>query len=156
MKPFVLILMSIAALAKTSTAQTEAYPFKTMTCHIQAAGTSECTGLPTLHSGVLVISKEGTFELKGYYHACFMVDEATKYGKYQVSYLNGAIRLELLTTKTIGMSDAPDFPRTLGIVTLNRDRLDGELIDLSAALRGHSYHPENFVSLTLQCKEVNE
>ncbi len=158
MKPFVAILMSIALLAKTSSTAMSQQPFdlKNMTCHIESAQIGDCTGIPTLHSGELVISKEGTFELKAHYEGCFMVEKVAKSGRFQASRFKEMVSLELLTTKTVGMKDTvSDFPRTLGFANLNYDRLDGYFVDLSAVIQGYGLHPENIMTLKLQC-EVNE
>lgn len=158
MKPFVVIFMSVALLAKTSSTAMSQQPFalKNMTCHIESAQTNDCTGIPTLHSGELVISKEGIFELKAHYHGCFMVEKVAKYGRFQASRFKEIVSLELLTTKTVGMKDTvPDFPRTLGFVNLNYSTLDGFFVDISAVIRGYGRHPENIMTLKMQC-EVNE
>lgn len=158
MKPFVVILMNITILAEASATAMSQKPFdlKNMTCQIRSTEINGCTGIPTLRSGVLVIVKEDTFKLKAHYHACFMVEKVTKYGRFHASYFKDTISLELLTTKTTGMKNTlSDFPRTLGFAHLNYDKLDGYFVDLSAVIQGYGRHPETIVTLELQC-EMNE
>jgi glyoxylate carboligase len=158
MKPIAVILMGMAILVEMSSTAMSQEPFdlKNMTCHIASADTNGCTGIPTLHSGVLAISKEGAFKLKAHYEGCFMVEKVTKSGRYQVSRFKETMSLELLATKTTGMADtASDFPRTLGFANLNYGRLDGYFIDISAVIRGRGRHAENIITSKLQC-EVDE
>ncbi|SNX58819.1 hypothetical protein SAMN06296273_0284 [Nitrosomonas ureae] len=157
MKPFAVILMGTLFLQKNSMATSqEPFDLKNMTCYISIMNTNDCTGIPTLHSGVLTILKEGTFELKAQYEGCFMAEKVTESGKYEVFRFKETMSLELLTTKTMGMKDAiADFPRTLGFANLNYDKLNGYFVDISAVIRGHGRHPENIITSKLQC-EVDE
>ncbi len=158
MKPFAVILISIAFMAGTNSVANSQQPFElnNMTCHIRSAETNECTGIPTLQSGILVIAKEGTFTLEARYHGCFMAEQVTQSGRFQVSRFKETTRLELLTTETMGMHDAiADFPRTLGFVHLNNATLDGYWVDVSPVIRGHGRHTEKLTNAELQC-EVNE
>lgn len=155
MKPFVVMLIGISILIQKNPAATPREPFnlKNMTCYITSENTNDCTGIPTLHSGVLVISKDGTFELKAQYEGCFMVENVTKSGKYEASPFEEIMSLELLTAKTTGMNDAiSDFPRTLGFANLNYDKLDGYFVDLSAVIRAHGHYRDNITTSKLQCK----
>ena len=154
MKPFAVILMGISILIQKSPTAMSQEPFnlKNMTCHITSADTNGCTGIPTLQSGVLAISKEGTFKVKARYEGCFMVENVTKSGKYEASPFEETMSLELLTTKATGMKDTI-FPRTLGFANLNYDKLDGYFVDLSAVIHGRGRHTENIVTLKLQCEE---
>ncbi len=154
MKPFAVMLMGISVLMQKSPTATSQEPFnlKNMTCYITLANTNGCTGIPTLHSGTLIISKEGTFKLRAQYGGCFMVENVTKSGKYEASLFEGTMSLELLTTKTTGMKDALlDFPRTLGFANLNYDKLDGYFVDLSAVIRARGRHTDNITTSKLQC-----
>lgn len=158
MKPFVVILMNITILAEASATEIsqKTFELKNMTCQIRSTEINGCTGIPTLRSGTLVIFKEGTFKLKAHYHACFMVEKVTKFGRFQASHFKDTMSLELLATKSTGMKNTlSDFPRTLGFAHLNYDRLDGYFVDLSAVIRGYGRHPESIMTLELQC-EVNE
>ncbi len=158
MKPFAMILMGIAIFIQENPAAMSQEPFnlKNMTCIINSANTNNCTGVPTLRSGMLVISKAGTFNLKARYEGCFMVENITKSGKYESSYSEGIISLELLATTTKASKGAiSDFPRTLGFANLNYDKLDGYFVDLSAAIHGRGRHTENITTSKLQC-EVTE
>lgn len=85
-----------------------------------------------------------------------MVENVKKSGKYEASFFEETMSLELLTTKTTGMSDTiSDFPRTLGFANINYDKLDGYFVDLSAVIHGHGRHTENIMTLKLQC-DVNK
>ncbi len=85
-----------------------------------------------------------------------MVENITKSGKYEASYSKGTISLELLATTTKESKGAiSDFPRTLGFVNLNYDRLDGYFVDLSAVTHGRGRHTEDISTSKLQC-EVTE
>jgi hypothetical protein len=156
MKSFAVILVGISILIQKSPTAMSHEPFnlKNMTCHVTSADTNGCTGIPTLQSGVLAISKEGTFKVKARYEGCFMVETVTKSGKYEASFFEETMSLELLTTKTTGMKDPiSDFPRTLGFANLNYDKLDGFFVDLSAVIHGRGRHTENIITLKLQCEE---
>ena len=155
MKPFAVMLIGISILIQKSPAATSQEPFnlKNMTCYITLANTNGCTGIPTLHSGVLAISKDGTFKLEAHYEGCFMVENVTKSGKYEASPFEETMSLELLTTRTTGMKDAlSDFPRTLGFANLNDDKLDGYFVDLSAVIRARGRHTDNITTSKLQCE----
>lgn len=158
MKPSAMILMGISILIhKNLTAMSqEPFNLRNMTCYVSSADTNGCTGIPTLRSGKLVISKAGTFKLKARYEGCFMVENITKSGKYEASYSKGTISLELLATMTKESKGAiSDFPRTLGFANLNYDRLDGYFVDLSAVIHGRGRHNGNISNSKLQC-EVTE
>ena len=155
MKSFAVILVGISILIQKSPTAMSQEPFnlKNMTCYITLANTNDCTGVPTLHSGVLAISKDGTFKLEAQYEGCFMVENVTKSGKYEVFPFEERMSLELLTTKTIGMKDViSDFPRTLGFANLNYDKLDGYFVDLSAVIRARGRHTDNITTSKLQCE----
>ncbi|WP_394808810.1 hypothetical protein [Nitrosomonas sp.] len=155
MKPFAVILVGISILIQKSPTAMSQEPsaFKNMTCYITSAETNGCTGIPTLQSGVLAIAKEGTFTLKAQYHGCFMVEQVTKSGRFQLFRFTETMSLELLTTKTTGIKDAvADFPRTLGFANLNYDRLDGYFVDISAVIRGYGRHTEMITTSKLQCE----
>lgn len=86
MKQAAVILTGILVLlAGKSTTATSGEPFhlENMTCSITSANMNGCTGVPTLHSGILTLSKEGTFKLKARYEGCFMVENVTKSGDLQ-------------------------------------------------------------------------
>lgn len=155
MKPFAVILIGITILAGTNSAAKSQKTFDSnnMTCNIAAQGTDDCTGLPTLHSGVLTISKDGTFKLKAQYNGCFIIEHVMRSGKFQVSYFGETMSYELLSTRVTGMKDnKSDLPRTLGFANLNYDRLDGYLIDLSAVMRERGRNTKNIITAKLQCK----
>ena len=134
----------------------ESFDLRNMICSIISTDKDSCTGMPTLHTGTLTISKQGTFKLEARYEGCFMVENLTKSGKYEASRFNKTMSFELLTTSTTGIKDAvSDFPRTLGFANLNYDKLDGYFVDLSAVIRERGHHMENITTSKLQC-EVND
>lgn len=137
----------------TTAASQEPFHLRNMTCSITLANMHSCTGIPTLRSGILTLSKEGTFKLKAHYEGCFMVEDVTKSGNYEVSPFEKVISLELLTTQNMGAkSTLSDFPRTLGFVHLNYDKLDGYFIDISAVIRARGRETENvIITANLQC-----
>lgn len=157
MKPFAVMFIGIMIVAGKSSIvlSQERFDMKNMTCYISSTATDECTGIPTLHSGTLAIAKEGTFILQAQYHGCFMVEQVTKSGRFQLSRFSETMSLELLTIKVTGTKDAvADFPRTLGFANLNYDTLDGYFVDISAVLRGYGRHSGTITTAKLQC-EVN-
>ncbi len=156
MKQAALILAGILVLlAGTNTMATskESFHLKNMTCSITSASVNGCTGIPTLHSGVLKLSKEGIFKLKARYEGCFMVEDVTKSGNFAASFFEKAMSLELLTTRITGMKDVlSDFPGTLGFAHLNYDKLDGYFVDISAVIRARGRETKNVIVTTnLQC-----
>ncbi|MBX3334186.1 MAG: hypothetical protein KF876_08680 [Nitrospira sp.] len=127
-----------------------------MTCRITTPDTKGCTGIPTLRSGVLTISKEGIFELKAHYDGCFFMEDVTTSGKFLASHFKNTMSLELLSTRTTGVKDtAGDFPRTLGFANLQYNDLNGYFVDFSALIRGRGRHAEDVMTSKLQC-EVSE
>ena len=158
MRPFGVILIGFMIVAEMSLARAaqESFDLQNMTCSITSADRNGCTGMPTLHAGILAILKQGTFKLEARYEGCFMVENVTKSGKYEASRFKETISLELLATTTTGMKDTiSDFPRTLGFANLNYDKLDGYFVDLSAVIHGRGRHTENITTSKLQC-EVKE
>jgi glyoxylate carboligase len=126
---------------------------KSMTCRITTPDTKGCTGIPTLRSGVLTISKEGTFELKAHYDGCFFMEDVSTSGKFLASQFKNTMSLELLSTRTTGMKDtAGDFPRTLGFANVQYDNLDGYFVDFSAVIRGRGRHAKDVITSKLQCE----
>lgn len=155
MKPFAVISMGISILLLTSPAAKSEEPFslENMICHIASGDKYNCTGTPTLQTGVLSISKQGTFEMKASYAGCFMMENVTKSGKYETSFFDTSMSLELLTTKTKGMKSViSDFPRTLGYANLEYDKLGGYFIDLSSSIYGRGRSAEYNTPLKLQCE----
>ncbi len=128
------------------------FNFEKITCHISTSDIKHCTGIPTLHSGVLTIAQAGTFKLVAKYDGCFMVENVIKSGLVQTAYYGEIIRFEFLTTQVTGsMNDNSDFPRTLGFAKLNSTRLDGFLTDLSALIREQGHPTYTPVVAKLQC-----
>lgn len=82
-----------------------------------------------------------------------MVEDVTKSGNYEVSPFENVMSLELLTTQNTGVKNTlSDFPRTLGFVHLNYDKLDGYFIDISAVIRARGRETENvIITANLQC-----
>lgn len=158
MKPLIMLFVGIMIVVGMNSAvlPQERFEMKNMICHILSTETEKCTGIPTLHSGTLVIAKAGTFILQAQYHGCFMVEPVTKSGRFHLSHSDETMSLELLTTNITGAKGTGmDFPRTLGFVNLNDDKLDGYFVDISAVLRGHGRHIDTVTTSKLQC-EVNE
>lgn len=154
MKPFGLILMCIVILVGTNLPAMSSKPSEltNMSCHITTPETKGCTGMPTIQSGLLTISKDGTFELKAHYDGCFFIEDVTKSGKYHVSHFKNTMSFELLSTKTAGVKDTTtNFPRTLGFANLNYDKLDGYFVDISAVIRGRGRETKNVITSKLQC-----
>lgn len=155
---FVLVLTSILmlpAMYSVAFAQ-QTLDLKNMTCQIRSTETDKCSALPTLQSGLLAIAKDGTFTLQGRYHSCFMVEQITHSGRFRAFYFDKTLRLELLATQATGTENAvTDFPRTLGIVNLNKANLDGYWVDISAVIRGQGRHAEKIAPAELQC-EIDE
>lgn len=137
----------------TTAASQEPFHLRNMMCSITSANMNSCTGIPTLHSGILTLSKEGTFKLKAHYEGCFMVEDVTKSGNYEVFPFEKVMSFELLTTRTTGIKNTlSDFPRTLGFVHLNYDKLDGYFVDISAVIRARGRETENvIITANLQC-----
>ena len=155
MKPCWLILMCIVILVGTDLPAMSSKPSgpTNMTCHITTPDTKGCTGMPTLRSGALTISEDGTFELKAHYDGCFFIEDVTKSGKFHVSHFKNTMSFELLSTKTEGMKDTTtNFPRTLGFANLNYDKLDGYFVDISAVIRGRGRETKNVITSKLQCE----
>src|SRR5690349_11525183 len=100
MRPFGIILIGFMIVAEMSLARgaQESFDLPNMTCSITSADRHGCTGIATLHSGILTISKAGTFKLEAHYEGCFMVENVTKSGKYEASRSNKTMSFELLTT----------------------------------------------------------
>ncbi len=129
---------------------------KNMTCRITTPDSKGCTGIPTLRSGVLTLSKAETFELKAHYDGCFFMEDVITSGKFLASHFKNTMSLELLSTRTTGVKDtAGDFPRTLGFANVQYDTLHGYFVDFSALIRGRGRHAEDVVTSKLQC-EVSE
>ena len=155
MKTCSVIFICVAFLIGTHLPAMSVQPseLKNMTCRISTPDTKGCTGIPTLRSGTLTLSKEGTFELKAHYDGCFFIEDVTKTGRFLASHFKNTMSLELLSTKTMGVKDtASDFPRTLGFANLNYDQLDGYLVDFSAVIRGRGRHAKDVMTTTLQCE----
>ncbi|MDH3600330.1 MAG: hypothetical protein OEU26_11890 [Candidatus Tectomicrobia bacterium] len=149
-----MILVCFAILIGTAHLALSLEPFdlKNMTCHITTPETKSCTGIPTLRSGVLTISTDGTFQLKAHYDGCFVIEDVTKSGKFHASHFKNSMSLELLSTQTAGVKDtASEFPRTLGFANLNDDNLDGYLVDFSAMIRGRGHHIKDVITSKLKC-----
>ena len=156
MKPGVgsVICIAIAIVSGTDLPAMSMNPsdLKNMTCRITTPDTKGCTGIPTLRSGVLTLSKEGTFELKAHYDGCFFIEDVTTSGKFLASQFKNTMSLELLSTRTTGVKDtAGDFPRTLGFANIQHDTLHGYFVDFSALIRGRGRHTENVITSKLQC-----
>lgn len=154
MRPFGVILIGFMIVAEMSLARAaqESFDLQNMTCSITSADRNGCTGMPTLHAGILAISKQGTFKLEARYEGCFMIENVTKSGKYETSRFNKTMSLEFLTTSTTGIKGTvSDFPRTLGFANLNYGKLDGYFVDLSAVIRERGRHTENITTSKLQC-----
>ena len=155
MKPFWLIIMCTVSLVGTDLQAMSSKTTKliNMTCHIMTPDTKGCSGIPTLQSGLLTISKNETFELNARYEGCFFIEDVTKSGKFHASYFKKSMSFELLTTKATGVKDTTtDFPRTLGFANLNYAKLDGYFVDISAVIRGRGRETKNVITSKLQCK----
>lgn len=155
MNPCGLLLIGIAILMGTNLPVMALAPsdLTNMTCHITTPDTEGCTGIPTLSTGILIISTDGTFELKAHYEGCFFMENVTISGKFNASHFKNMMSLELLTMQTAGVKDTiADFPRTLGFANLNYDKLDGYFVDISAVIRGRGRDTTNIITSKLQCE----
>lgn len=158
MKTFAVIVTSIAILTGIAYAAYTLEPdhVKDMTCKITIKDTKSCTGTPTLQHGVLKISKDGSFEIRGRYDACFFFEDVTITGKSKVNVFHNGVSFELLATNTIRGDTASDhFPRTLGFVSFNKDTLEGHLIDISAVIRSRGRSTKDIVAAKIYC-ELNK
>ena len=128
------------------------WDFETITCDIQTRDTKHCTGIPTLHSGVLTIAQTGTFKLEARYNGCFMIEDVIKSGLVQTVFYGEIVRIEFLTTQVTGTkSDSLDLPQTLGFAKINSTSLSGFLTDISALIREQGHPTYSPVVAKLQC-----
>lgn len=131
----------------------ETYPFGNLNCQLETETPKICPDVPTLETGKLEVSSRGRFKLSGHYNACFHIEDVNISGKTKLHTLHNGYALELLGTqfeKTGGSLDK--FPKTIGLINLNKENMKGRFVDFWAIIRGHGKNKPEAIVSHLQCE----
>lgn len=113
-------------------------------CEISAAPNTNCSEHPVLQRGTLEIDKNGRFEFVGFYEACFDKRTLEAEGQYRYQSFPGGMNIELLAKKlSDSKSDNGNFPRTIGTVNLQLEKITGTYTDLWAIMSTRATQSED-------------
>jgi hypothetical protein len=126
-----------------------------LVCQLSAAEKQRCSSVLSLESGVLrLYDKDKSFELVAHYDACFQEAEVRVMGEFKQHPHQSVVDVELLAKKTeLKIGSAGQFPRTIGLITLNNKSLTGRFVDIWAMIRTHSQKVENLPNIDVSCHQ---
>ncbi len=151
----ILLLLIFISYEKYAVNPKEAISSSDMLCNLSSIKTNKCSGTLVLENGVLQIFSNSNFELSGHYNACFNIKDIIIKGKYQYFELDDSFQLELLGKQIQEDSGKiENFPKTIGLVKLNKRTLEGVFIDHWATIRAQNYSREKTPSLKLVCHKL--
>ena len=114
-----------------------------------------CSSVLSLTSGVLRLDEKGKqFNLVAHYAACYQTTDIKVLGEFkQQQQDQSVLDLELLAKKfEIEGKATEQFSRTIGLVTLNKESLQGQFVDIWAIIRTHTETVENSPIIEVQCR----
>ncbi len=125
-----------------------------LVCQLSSINKQGCTPVLSLESGELKF--EGTpqrFELTAHYDACYQVQDVFITGEYQQRTHKQVYDLELLATKVaIKNGKEADFPRTIGLISLNIATHKGHFTDVWAMIREQGQKQDNLFKVDVDCQ----
>jgi isoaspartyl peptidase/L-asparaginase-like protein (Ntn-hydrolase superfamily) len=116
--------------------------------------TQVCSSVLSLTSGVLRLDeKRKQFNLVAHYAACYQTTEIKVLGKFKQQQDQSVLDLELLAKKIEREGKAIEqFSRTIGLVTLDKESLEGRFVDIWAIIRTHTQTVENTPTIEVKCR----
>ena len=125
-----------------------------MTCVVSTPEQEECQSIPTLSSGTLSLKRNGSFELTGNYVSCFQSSNVQMLGQYQYTVTPTQITEIELSAEKIEQDEGKkiDFPRTIGVINLDRNSGEGNFIDIWSNIRMKGLVRQENMPKKLLCK----
>ena len=125
-----------------------------MNCTVSTTGKEECQSIPTLSSGTLKLKRNGSFELTGNYMSCFQSSKVRILGQYQHTETPTQIIEMELSAEKIEQNEGKkiDFPRTIGVINLDRTSGKGNFIDIWSNIRMKGLVKQETIPKELNCK----
>jgi hypothetical protein len=136
------LIMSTVPVISACTKEAPALPLTNCSISPQF---SECTPVPTLQTGQLILMPSKEFVLKAQYGACYHQENVTIQGRYKNSIYPDSLLIELLATHIEGL-DPSTFPSTVAVVTLDRSSQQGIVTDIWATIRSPIKSNNRYVS----------
>lgn len=108
-----------------------------LSCEIRPVVGKDCTEVPSLVEGRIELHSKGTFNLDARYEACYRQEDADLEGTFLASSHENGVDLELLADRSSGGDpEAAQFSRTVGLINLNSETLEGRFTDTAMLIRG--------------------
>lgn len=124
-----------------------------LVCQITVDKKQPCSEVLSLKSGEIRIQpKDKTFSLTAQYNACYQDDRLKVTGEYEFRTYESSIELELLSTKiTTTKGNRNNFPRTIGLLRLDKKTLQGHFIDIWAVIRTQTKPINDYPLVAVNC-----
>lgn len=125
-----------------------------LVCQLIVKDKQSCTPVLSLESGELRLDAEkSSFELKARYDACYQFEEVKITGDYEQRTHKSILNIELLAKQITEMKSGKlkQFPRTIGLVTLNIESQKGYFVDIGAMISAHGQMGEGLYKVDVSC-----
>ena len=147
-----LLVISMALFAGCSTDKNVLT--ENLVCQLSTLNKQGCTSVLSLESGELKLeeSTQG-FELTAHYDACYQVQDVIITGEYKQRTHKQVYDLELLATKiAIKNGKETNFPRTIGMISLNIATYKGQFTDVWAMIRERGQKSDSLFKIDVDCQ----
>ena len=147
-----LLVISIALLVGCSTDKNVLT--ENLVCQLSSLNKQGCTPVLSLVSGELKFEETTQrFELNAHYDACHQVQDVIITGEYMQRTHKQVYDLELLATKVaIKNGKEANFPRTIGLISLNIATHKGHFTDVWAMIREQGQKQDNLFKVDVDCQ----
>lgn len=147
-------LMSILGLILLFMGYTnQAYSNESLTCSLTIKDKQSCSPVLSLESGELKLdSDKKIFELTAHYDACFQAEDIKIIGQYKQRAHQSIYSIELLATLIIKGEETENFPRTIGLISLNIESKKGHFVDIWAMIRAYDGRDKGLEQVNVNCQ----
>ena len=124
-------------------------------CQLNLKDKQNCTDTLSLQSGELTLHAERlSFILTANYAACYQNEKVRITGLYEQRTHSKTLDIELVAKQTIMVDDGEvsDFPRTIGLVSLDTDSGKGHFVDIWATTQAYGKKDERLANADLTCQ----
>ena len=127
-------------------------PFLPLVCEVGIVPVKGCSGVPSIERAQLNLETSGRFTLVGHYAACHQVEDVQIAGTYEVFLHDNGADVELLATVSTSGSVIQNQARTIGLINLDTQTLEGRFTDTAALIRSRG-QLELAPALPMQCRK---
>ena len=124
-------------------------------CQLVVNNKKSCTPNLSLKTGELSLSANSqSFELTAQYEACFQTEKFRISGQYEQTDNNKIQNIELLAKQIVTINDGSvsEFPKTVGLVSLNVDSKKGHFVDIWTMILAKGHPSEGHTQAEVNCQ----